>query len=313
MNKFPLVSIIILNWNGYKITLECLKSLLKIDYKNFKIIVVDNGSIDDSINEIKANIKDEKLDYLILSENLGFTGGNNEGIAFAKIRYNPEYFLLLNNDTIVETSFLSKMIEAFDWDHKCFAVVPKIFYYDQPQIIWFAGGKISRIAGTVTHNGVGKKDSDTYKSGPTEFMNGCCALISKKAINAIGLLDNQFFATSEDVDYSIRILNSGHTIQFVNEAIIYHKISISFRANSGKWLAFYLGSRGMVLLQKKHLKGIDIFYFYFLFFFRWIMYLTFKLFFKLDFKSIKSLYVGTIDGVYGHIRYVNKQKIANGI
>jgi GT2 family glycosyltransferase len=304
MLKEPLVSIIILNWNGYEITRECLLSLGKISFTNYKIILVDNGSADGSNRKLSEEFLDPRIEYLPLERNFGFTGGNNKGIDYTIEKHDPDFILLLNNDTIVETRFLDHMIAAYSTDATCYAVVPKIYYYDNPKIIWFAGGSVSRILGTIIHNGVGKEDDHSDEAGPTGFMNGCCALISRSAINNIGILDNQFFANSEDVDYSLRILDSGHTIQYAPEAIIYHKTSYSFKANKGQWLGYYLGSRAIVLLQRKHLKGWRLLLFYFLYSFRWLLYLTLKFMIRMDFKAIKSIYIGTIDGMTNKLRYV---------
>lgn len=298
------VTIIILNWNGFDVTRECLESLLKIE-NNIKIIIVDNGSVDDSINRLSTIFNDSRIDFLPLKQNLGFTGGNNKGILYAKEKYESDYFLLLNNDTIVENDFLDKMILPFYEDDKCYAVVPKIFFFDNPDKIWFAGGSISRLTGIVKHFGLNNKDSKEYNElKSTGFMNGCCALISKTAIEEIGILDNRFFANSEDADYSIRILDSGHKIKYQPEAVIYHKVNHSFKANKGKWLAFYLAARGIVLLQNKHLPSWKLPFFYVVFFIRWIFYLTLKLLLLGDLKSIVGIYKGAIDGINNRLRFV---------
>jgi GT2 family glycosyltransferase len=199
------------------------------------------------------------------------------------------------------------MIGAIDGLPEFYAAVPKILFHDRPDQIWFAGGKISRLTGVVTHFGLNKKDSIQFDvSGPTYFMNGCCALIKAKAIEEIGVLDNQFFANSEDVDYSLRLLNAGHQIKYVPEAKIYHKVSHSFKANKGKWLAFYLAARGIVLLQRKHLDKRSLPLFYLAYGCRWVFYLTIKLTIMGDIKSIRAIVQGTWDGTTNNLRFVSK-------
>jgi len=301
-----LVAIIILNWNGFDVTKECISSLLDMNYQNVSIIIVDNASKDDSVNRLLEIYNDRRISYLPLDKNYGFTGGNNRGIEYARTTFKPDYYLLLNNDTVVEKDLLSKLLNAFKIDTNCYASVPKIFYYDNPDIIWFAGGSVSRITGRVTQFGQHKKDSAALSvSKPTGFMNGCCAMLPKETIENIGVLDDIFFANSEDTDYSLRILDSKHTIQYVADAIIYHKVNYSFKANKGKWLAFYLATRGIVLLQKKHLPAIVLPIFYLVFSVRWVIYLTVKLIFLRDFKSIIGIYEGLADGVTNRLRFVS--------
>ncbi|WP_026632564.1 glycosyltransferase family 2 protein [Dyadobacter alkalitolerans] len=299
------VSIIILNWNGYDVTRECLESLYQIDHDNYHIVLVDNGSHDGSVEKIRAEFGDLKLDILDLKKNLGFTGGNNEGIVFAKEKYNSDYYLLLNNDTTVEPNFLTEMLKTFDNNPKCYAVVPKIYFSHAPNVIWFAGGKISPVTGIVKHYGIDQQDTGKYDEGKTiEYMNGCCALISSASIESVGVLDNIFFANTEDVDYSMRIIKSGHTIEYNPKAVIYHKFNHTFKSNRGKWLAFYLTARNKILLQKKHYSSMKLPVFYLVFGVRWVLYLTVKLTISGDHKSVKAIYWGVNDGIRNRLRFV---------
>jgi len=298
----PHICIIILNWNGYHITRECLLSLKSITYTNNTIILVDNGSTDNSIEKLSQEFK--QIDYLTLTKNYGFAGGNNRGIEYAIIKYNPEYILLLNNDTVVNSDFLNKLIDPFRGNDKVYAAVPKIYFYDKKDIIWSAGGKISKLTGIVTEYGKNKKDSAaTTRQGATGFMNGCAALLSAKAINEIGLFDEQFFAYSEDTDYSIRILKSGHTIVYVPESVIYHKVSHSFRRNNGNWFKYYLATRNIILLQRKHLDKSLFPVFVAVFIFRWVLYMTLKLIILSQFKPALAICRGFYDGLANRKRY----------
>lgn len=306
MHSNPLVCIIILNWNGYAVTKDCIISLSNITYTNYKIILVDNGSKDGSVELLKKDFPDSNLDFLALPKNFGFTGGNNQGILWAKKEYNPEYYLLLNNDTVVEKDFLDKMVDQIETKSDAYAAVGKVLYYDRPEKIWFAGGKVSALTGVVTHFGLGENDEQACTSSEkTYFMNGCCALIKKQAIDELGVLDDRFFANSEDADYSLRIIKSGHSIYYVHDARIYHKVSHSFQSNKGRWLAFYLAARGIVLLQNKHLSKFSLPFFYAAYSTRWVFYLTLKLLLSRETKSIKAIYMGTWDGITNRLRFVS--------
>src|SRR3989339_346256 len=125
MNK-PLVYILILNWNGKEDTLECLSSLKKIDYPNYKTIVIDNGSTDDSVKII--NKKYPKIKIIENKKNLGYAEGNNVGIRYA-LKNKADYVLILNNDTIVDKKFLTELVKVGESNEKVGIVGPNVYCY----------------------------------------------------------------------------------------------------------------------------------------------------------------------------------------
>lgn len=301
LNNKPNICIIILNWNGYAVTKDCLLSLQQISYPCYNIIIVDNGSTDNSVGKLSKEFA--QVDYFPLDRNYGFTGGNNKGIVYALNKYNPDYFLLLNNDTEVCADFLDQLLQPFLCYPTVFATVPKIYFFDKKDTIWCAGGKVSALTGIVTEYGKRQKDSKATSVQKTVgFMNGCSVLLSKNAIQKIGLLDELFFAYSEDTDYSLRIRKSGHTIVYVPESVVYHKVSYSFRNNSN-WFKFYLASRNLILLQRKHLNTLLFPIFILLFSIRWVTYLSIKLTIKCQFKSVLAIFQGVWDGLTRKKRY----------
>lgn len=302
----PFVYIIILNWNGYDITLDCLNSLLKIDYINFKILVVDNGSTDNSKQKIQNFIGGlSRISILILDKNYGFTGGNNMGVDHVLKSDKPDYFLFLNNDTEVDPCFLSKMVVLAESNDQTVAVVPKIYYFDNPNLLWYAGGYINKISCIGEHFGKNKFDSAKYSySKRVTFMNGCAMLIKASIINELGLFDDNLFANCEDVDLSLRILQSGKNIMYEPNAKVWHKVSYSFKRNN-KWFGFYIATRNLIILQKKY--NLKKWYFPFSFmylFFRWFIYLEIKFFFQGNFLLCKYIYIGLLDGFRNKLRLV---------
>ena len=120
------IAIVILNWNGYEDTSECIISLKKITYDNYQIVVVDNGSIQDDYLLLKKNFSD--IEVVRSESNLGFTGGNNLGIENA-MKMNPDYFLLLNNDTTVEPDFIQRLLDVFEKEKNAGIAAPQINYF----------------------------------------------------------------------------------------------------------------------------------------------------------------------------------------
>lgn len=235
---YPKVTIIILNWNGAADTLALLRDLGKVTYPNFSILVVDNGSSDDSVGKIVRYIEllrqssnDLKITLLPLPENLGYAGGNNKGLQRSG-KDQPDYYLLLNNDTLLEPDFLEKLVEAAGSEEKLAAVGPTVYFADQSggktERIWFAGGWLNFLAGGAHHNTNQKPETSNQKLVTTEFLTGCCLLIKRSALRKVGqLFDPVFFAYGEDVDLSIRLQNAGYRLGYVPASIIWHKLATS--------------------------------------------------------------------------------------
>lgn len=303
------VGIIILNWNSALITYDCLKSLMSVDHVTFKVFVVDNGSIDNSLNELVENINNEKkITVINLEYNYGFTGGNNIGIQIAQREYDPDFFLLLNNDTVVDPFFLKNMISSFSLDKQIGVVVPKIFFYgENREFLYFAGGYINKLSGLGEHYNWKKKDStSSVQSKYVSFANGCSMLIKKDVINTIGVLDDNFFANIEDVDYSYRILNAGFKIYYNAEAHLWHREGFASKKNIGNWIRVYLTTRNVILLQRKHASFFLFFFFTLYFSFRWVLYMSLKFFILGEYQSIKAIYHGIYDGFRNKLSFLQK-------
>ncbi|MEA2098434.1 MAG: glycosyltransferase family 2 protein [Patescibacteria group bacterium] len=241
------VYIIVLNWNGKEDTLECLKSLEKINYSNYKIIVVDNGSEDDSVFEIKKQFSNIKI--IENKKNLGFSGGNNVGIKYA-ISNGAHYVLLINNDTTVEKDFLSELVKKGESDEKIGVLGSKIYFHSEPNRIWFAGGKVNWLKNKGTHIGLDQIDNRQYdKAEEMDYLTGCCLLIKREVIEKIGVLAEDYFLYYEDTDFSLRAKNAGYKIVYVPKSKIYHKISRSIKPGSSSYV-YYHSRNGLVMAKR---------------------------------------------------------------
>ena len=246
----PRVAIVILNWNGREDTLECLASVSQLDYPNYEIVVVDNGSTDDSVETISKQYPGIAL--VQTGSNLGYAGGNNVGIRWA-LDHAVDYVLLLNNDTIVSPDLLRAFVIAKDLLPANAVLGAKIFFYDEPDKLWFAGGRWDDRSNSFKHVGLGQKDSTEFsRMTEVDYVTGCALFVSATAIKEIGLLDESFFLTYEETDWCYRARARGHKCIFVPDAKLWHKVSASFGGNSSP-LHNYFMVRNKLLWAKKHL------------------------------------------------------------
>lgn len=247
----PKISIIVLTWNSYEVTKDCLASLEKIDYANVEVIVVDNGSGDGSPDLLSKEFPPVR--FIRNQKNLGFTGGNNVGIRDALGR-KPDYLLLLNNDTVVAQNFLSRMVEVAEKDPKIGILTPKIYFADPADRIWFAGGRYRKGRSFPECFGMGKRDDGSYdQMREVSFVSGCAFLIKTKVVEEIGLLDDTLFLGFEDLDWSIRAGNAGFTGVYVPDAVIWHKEGYDTKKNLGKARKDFYYVRNSILMARKHL------------------------------------------------------------
>ncbi|MEM5830514.1 MAG: glycosyltransferase family 2 protein [Candidatus Aenigmatarchaeota archaeon] len=230
--RYPLVCIIILNWNGKELLKKCLSSLISLtDYPNYKVIVVDNGSTDGSVEFVKKNYPN--VDVLALDKNYGFTGGNNRGIVYVIKKYNPKYVLLLNNDTeIIERDWLKKLVETAESNKRIGIVGCKLLYPDRT--IQHAGIKITFLSEHIGRYESEDKYSEIRSVGAVTFA---CVLIKKEVFEKIGLLDETFFAGHEDLDFCHRARKNGFLVVYNGKTKLIHYESVTVKKifSEKKW------------------------------------------------------------------------------
>lgn len=233
-SKIDKVAIIILNYNGYKDTIECLESLKKANYGGIKIsiLVIDNGSSNDSVSRISEWLKANASCYSIIEnesdpisaltlykgkENLGFSGGNNIGIQLA-LKASVDYIVLLNNDTVVDVNFLQPLLTIARDDPKIGLIGSKIIdYYHRSHFILGGYIDVRKCSGYHFY------DTEKADLEDISFTSGCIWLIPAKAFKSCGLMDPNYFLYVEDVDFCYRVKKSGYKITCTKDSIVYHK------------------------------------------------------------------------------------------
>ena len=231
MDNSPLASVIILNYNGEKYISQCVKSVLKSDYDNFELIIVDNNSSDNSIKIIEREYSDSRIKIIKSDKNLGFAGGNNLGVEYAK----GKYFVFLNIDTVIDPPGLSELVGVMESDDTIGAAQPKLLSLDDKTIFDSAGDYLDFFGGSFKRGGDWhEKDKGQYDSVHEIFSARGAAMITRKEIvEKIGLFDSDYFLYFEDIDFCWRLRLFGLRIVFVPTSIVYHKGSGISSENPG--------------------------------------------------------------------------------
>jgi len=285
INK-PSIAVILVNWKKYNLTSNCIDSLNKSNYKNFKIILVDNEYSEKSLIDLRN--KHKELIVFKEKNNLGFAGGNNIGIRYA-LENDYDYIMLLNNDTEVKENFILPLVERIERDHSLGAVQPLILNFSNKSIIWNAGGKLNKFLGITSTRLNNKLNSSIVFDDYTDWISGCCILIKSEILTKVGLLDEKFFNYYEDVDWSLRMKNLGYDLGFVKESIIYHHGSSSSKNKKTKEGVIsskihYFNIRNHILLLKKHK---NLFNFFGIVFFQIIKTTSYIFYFLIKFRFNK--------------------------
>jgi GT2 family glycosyltransferase len=270
-------AILLLNWNGWQDTLECLESLFNLDYPNFKIILCDNGSSDDSIERFVSWAQQHAVSYRILSRhdaehttntvhekliivengaNLGFAGGNNAGLRFARTQA-FEYIWLLNTDTTVKPDALTKLIAEVEANPKIGMCGSTLLYYHAPETVQtLCGGRINRRTGEPHHIGAFQKFQQPISQAEVlkqlDYVMGASMLISRKFLEEVGLMEERYFLYYEEIDWAERAKGK-FELGYAPESIVYHKEgrSVGNQPKTYTATSVYYMTRSRVMFMRK--------------------------------------------------------------
>lgn len=260
-----MISIILVNYGCFQDSLEAIESLKKQKTKHeYKIILVDNCSKDDSYKKLKERYLNDKIVDIIRSDkNGGFSYGNNFGIKYAIKKYNSEYFLLINNDTISNEDILEKFMNYFiaNQNKNIGILTGKIYYYDESKTFWFAGGELDKKRAGGRHIGTNEIDIGQYeKEVEIDFATGCLMFFNRKLLEEVGYLPEEYFMYFEDVDFSWAVINKNKKIIYLPDIKIWHKVGKSSNLLQTK-NSYKLFNRNRMILAKKYLNKCEFYKF----------------------------------------------------
>lgn len=243
MSTQPLVSIIIPNWNGARHLPTCLEALRRQTYHSVEIIVADNASTDGSQDLIRQAYPEVHL--IVLPENRGFTGACNAGLRAAR----GDILILLNNDTEADPNWLAALVDAFECHPEVGLIASKMLLFDQRDVFHTAGD-FYRVDGLPGNRGVWQADIGQYER--EEYVFSACggaAAYRRALLDEIGLLDEDFFYSCEDVDLAWRAQLAGWRCLYVPQAVVYHRLAAT---GGGVTASFYDGRNFIYVIVKNY-------------------------------------------------------------
>lgn len=230
------VKILILNYNGAKILKECLDSVSEINYSNYSIVLIDNNSIDNSIEFVKSSYSD--VEVVQTGENRLYAGGYNY---FFNRDSNSCYYMILNNDTIVDKDILNQFIIGVNKYGQEHIYGARIMFARNKSKIWYAGSKVNLSKGIIRHLNIRQDiDSLDLKDSETDYITGCCMFVHSLTVSKMNGFDESFKMYMEDVDFCLRARAKGIKSYFLNSPILYHHVSSSVTNKSLKIISSYI-------------------------------------------------------------------------
>lgn len=249
--SYPLVYVILVNWNGANDTIECIASLQNLQYPRYRILIVDNCSSDTSVDIIRSSYED--VEIIQLKENTGFAGGNNIGIrhAFAN---SAKYAWLLNNDTTVTADSLSHLVTLAEShpDHNFFG--SWISFYSDKTRLWFGGGSYNWFMGAIG-SPLFKREISTLPENTdvteVSWITGCSLLVSDQTISRCGYMDESFFLYREELEWQLRAAPRSPSALMINRPLVFHKVGVS-TGSSNSVLGTIFMSRNLLKIALKY-------------------------------------------------------------
>ena len=251
MDRSPLVAVVIVNYNGYELTRDCLRSFAEVLYENHALIVVDNASCDGSVGRLNEEFP--QVHYIESTYNTGFTGGNNLGLKKAAA-LGARFVFFLNNDTVVSPNILDELV-SFSSEHPEVGIVgPLTYYYEAREMVSFGGGNINRNTGMYVQLHKDKTVEQVESQVVyCSFIEGAAMFMRTELAAKVGGFSDVYFLTSEESELCVRTADEGYQLAMITSCSVWHKVSRSL--TSGSPLRTYFVARNRLLFVKRNCLG----------------------------------------------------------
>lgn len=289
---------IILNWNNYRDTSDCIRSILASSLLPDKIIIIDNDSRDGSLAKLKNSyVKYPNIQFIRNPRNVGFAAGINIGIRMA-LKDQAEFVFLLNNDAVVERDCIHELKYEILKNPRNGIAGPRIFYFNEPNRIWHGGGQFNSALTGVVIKEKNKEEKNTGTAvGDITFLTACAMLIRTIVFEQIGLFDEEYFFYDEDLDFCIRAQRSKFKLNYIPSAKAWHKIGPINQNRTSPFVLFHI-ARSKIMFLRKNFKFLYCLYGYLI---QFLLYTPFRIY-QIEggngsWRSIFSWFYGTWMGI----------------
>lgn len=245
------VHAVMLNWNSYDHNAACIRSLQESSYPFTRIVVVDNGSTDGSIERLEQEFRDPQMLFIRNAKNEGFSGGQNIGLR-AALEAGADMVFSVNNDTTIDPGCLGLLVEALLRDPGAGIAGPSIMYFGNPETIWQAGGYFNLVRAGVVVPGKGRPVRELPPEvREVSFLTGCAILIRKQVFEKVGMLDTSYFFYGEDLDFDLRVRAAGMRLLFVSGARLWHKIDEVATDRTSPYVLYHLARSTVLIFRRR--------------------------------------------------------------
>jgi GT2 family glycosyltransferase len=251
----PRVAVIILTWNRVNDIVTCLESFDDVHYPNLEIVAVDNASADDTVATVRERFPWATL--IVNDDNLGYVGGNNVGIRYA-LAHAADYVFILNSDTKMTPTCLEELVRVMQEDPRIAIAGAKNLYMQNPEYTWGKYGVLNWGPMLVRTHGRFVRDYPEASPKDVDWVIGNGCMMSREALESVGIFDEAFFQVNEDVDWCVRARKLGYRVVYVDTAAIHHQGASS--ADLSKPIVFSYGyflGRNAILFARKHANGFQ--------------------------------------------------------
>ncbi len=248
------VAVVLLNFNQWEMTAQCVESILKSDYPDFRVLLIENGSYSQDDYERLMNISSDRCDLVHLEENLGYVGGMNYGMKLASER-GFDFFLVMNNDAVIASDSISRMIECSEkYGHRCI-VTGKVYHYDRPGVIQHIGYEFTdrknlrmrRLAEDVEDKGQWDMEREM------DMIDDIFWLFPNELYKRIGGYSRYFWFNAEQADLALRAVKAGYKLVYTPDARLWHMGSISIGGRGKNPRLAYYDLQGSLVFRFLHL------------------------------------------------------------